>query len=237
MITKKQKHLFDFICDFYKREGIIPTYEEMCLATKAKSKGSIHQLLTALEGKGYIRRHKNKARSIEVLKEMPRSEVPYQVSPARIKDNVVPFSLEGAVDVATIPYFGEIAAGTPLDNLYEEAPSELTVPMALLGASVHLPQDKLFALKITGDSMKGAGILDGDIVILKRTKVAKNGEIVAAVVDNREITLKRIFIKQDEIYLEPANIDFIGQSYPHDRVRVEGVLVNLIRSYRAVTSF
>jgi repressor LexA len=232
MLTKKQKDLLDFICAFYNSEGLIPTYEEMCHATDAKSKGSIHQLLSALEIKGYIRRHKNKARSIEILK--TSSSGPARLSSLNQEgDNTKSvdfFERVAASQTLSIPYFGDIVAGAPLENFYNDT-TNIAIPLALLGPAALASPHSYFALKIMGDSMKNAGILDQDIVILKRASTANDGAIVAAIVDNRELTLKRIFFRPNDVYLEPANPDYMGQNYAFDRIRIEGVLVNLVRSY------
>lgn len=215
MLTQKQKDLLVLIDTRLKKDGVSPSYDEMKDSLGLASKSGIHRLITALEERGFIRRLPNKARALEVLK-MPGDE--NKVAAKRI----VPAA---ANDSVTVPIVGKIAAGVPISAIQQEG-AELVVPDSMIGRGKH------FALRVEGESMINAGILDGDLVIIKEANTARNNEIVVALVDAEEATLKRLKKTAQGIDLIAENPDFPVRSFGADRVEVQGVLVGLIRSYQ-----
>lgn len=215
MLTQKQKDLLVLIDTRLKKDGVSPSYDEMKDSLGLASKSGIHRLITALEERGFIRRLPNKARALEVIK-MPGDE--NKVAARRIMP-------EPANDVMTVPIMGKIAAGVPISAIQQEG-AELVVPDSMIGRGKH------FALRVEGESMIGAGILDGDLVIIKEANTARNNEIVVALVDAEEATLKRLRKTAQGIDLIAENPDFPVRTFGPDRVEVQGVLVGLIRSYQ-----
>jgi repressor LexA len=245
MLTRKQYELLTFIHERIRETGIPPSFDEMKEALDLKSKSGIHRLITALEERGFLRRMEKRARALEVLR-LPdnmaetlrpattRSQA--QRSAPSIRHGREPrmgdsrtaaprraFSgeTEGAVNV---PLVGRIAAGTPIEALQNKM-SDVPVPGGMIGRGSH------YALEVTGDSMINAGILDGDTVIIQESDSANTGEIVVALVDNEEATLKRLRRRGDSIALEAANPAYETRLYGADRVKVQGKLVGLIRRY------
>jgi len=209
MLTQKQKDLLLLIDRKIKAVGVPPSYDEMKDALGLASKSGIHRLITALEERGFIRRLPNKARALEVLK-LPED---YNNAPAPVAAN----------DEYEVPFVGKIAAGNPIAAI-EDSYNMISVPPNMMGPD-H------FALEIEGESMIEAGILDGDIVIVKKANTARNNQIVVALVDQEEATLKRIYKTGQTIELIPENKDFETKTFGPDRVEVQGVLVGLIRKY------
>ena len=209
MLTQKQKDLLLLIDRKIKAVGVPPSYDEMKDALGLASKSGIHRLITALEERGFIRRLPNKARALEVLK-LPED---YNNAPAPVPAN----------DEYEVPFVGKIAAGNPIAAI-EDSYNMISVPPNMMGPD-H------FALEIEGESMIEAGILDGDIVIVKKANTARNNQIVVALVDQEEATLKRIYKHSQSIDLIPENKDFETKSFGPDRVEVQGVLVGLVRKY------
>lgn len=229
MLTRKQHELICFIADRLNETGVSPSFEEMKEALDLKSKSGVHRLISALEERGFIRRLANRARALEVLK-MP--ERPEAKKAGMVRDNVTPFvpqprvperAPEPANDVIEIPLHGRIAAGTPIEAL--EGSTMLPVPAALLGSGEH------YALEVAGDSMVEAGILDGDYALIRRTDVARDGEIVVALIDESEATLKYFRREGSMVRLDPANRSYDAQRYRPDQVRVQGRLAGLLRRY------
>ena len=218
MLTKKQHELICFIHDRLTQSGVSPSFEEMKEALDLKSKSGVHRLISALEERGFLRRLPNRARALEVVK-MPERVAPRAVPGRR---NVKPLP-EPANDVIEIPLHGRIAAGMPIEAL--EGASMLAVPAALLGSGDH------YALEVSGDSMVEAGILDGDTVIIRRGESADNGAIVVALVDENEVTLKRLRRRGNSIALEAANPRYETRIFGPDRVKVQGRLIGLLRRY------
>ena len=210
MLTQKQKDLLLLIDRKIKAVGVPPSYDEMKDALGLASKSGIHRLITALEERGFIRRLPNKARALEVIK-LPED---YQSS------SQVPTA---ANDTYEVPFVGKIAAGNPIAAI-EDSYNMISVPPNMMGPD-H------FALEIEGESMIEAGILDGDIVIVKKANTARNNQIVVALVDQEEATLKRIYKSGQTIELIPENKDFETKSFGPDRVEVQGILVGLVRKY------
>ncbi|MDG2361839.1 MAG: transcriptional repressor LexA [Hellea sp.] len=210
MLTKKQKTLLLLIDKKIKETGITPSYDEMKDSLGLASKSGIHRLITALEDRGFIRRLPNKARAIEVLKSIPLySEDDHILQPAN--------------DEHEIPFVGKIAAGNPIAAI-EDSYSKVSVPSTMVGAN-H------FALEVEGDSMVEAGILDGDIVVIKKSSTARNNQIVVALVDQEEATLKRIYASGNTVELIPENKNYTTKVFGPDRVNVQGILVGLVRKY------
>jgi repressor LexA len=220
MLTRKQHELICFIQDRLDESGISPSFEEMKEALDLKSKSGVHRLITALEERGYIRRLANRARALEVLR-VPERETGKVVS---IRPQSAPRTLpQAANDVLEIPLHGRIAAGLPIEAM--EGQSSLSVPAALLGPGEH------YALEVSGDSMIEAGILSGDYALIRKTDVARDGEIVVALIDDNEATLKYFRKDGPQVRLDPANAAHSPQLYKADQVRVQGRLAGLLRRY------
>lgn len=228
MLTRKQLELLDFIQKHLDQDGVPPSFDEMKEALDLKSKSGIHRLITALEERGFIRRLAHRARAIEVLK-LPEAMGKAGFSPKIIKgDRVDP--PKGAMDVQAahameLPVMGRIAAGVPIEAI-SEVSHHVAVPGSMLsGRGNH------YALEVKGDSMIEAGINDGDIVVIREQTTADNGDIVVALVEGYEATLKRFRRRGGMIALEPANSAYETRVLPEDQVKVQGRLVGLIRNY------
>lgn len=220
MLTKKQHTLLMLIHDRLKEDGVAPSFEEMKVALELKSKSGIHRLINALEERGFIRRLPNRARALEVIK-LPEDE---DTAGANIfRPDFGGASSEVDPNTMEIPLHGKIAAGTPIEAL--EQYENIGVPAAMLGGGSY------YALDVDGDSMIEEGILDGDRVVIERCDSANNGQIVVALVDEEEATLKTLQKRGPDIALEPANKEFDTQVYPANRVRIQGRLVGLLRQY------
>lgn len=222
MLTAKQKELLLYIHERIKETGVSPSFDEMKEALDLASKSGIHRLITALEERGFLRRLPHRARALEVLK-LPDSAAP--AAPPKGRGQFRPAVVaEGRGNESDgIPILGRIAAGVPIEALQNEI-GRVQPPPELAGADV-------FALEVKGDSMIGAGILDGDVVILKRTEVADSGDIVVALIDSEEATLKRLRKRGNSIALEAANPAYETRIFGPDRVRIQGKLVSLVRRY------
>jgi repressor LexA len=232
MLTTKQHELLVFIDKHLRQTGCSPSFEEMKEALDLRSKSGIHRLITALEERGFLRRHKHRARALEVVR-VSEDMAPATRAAARFAPNVIRGDFSGklpgvraANDAAAIslPLYGKIAAGLPIEALQDHT-AEVEVPTALLGPGDH------FALEVEGDSMIEAGILDGDTVIIRKGETAENGQIIVALVDENEVTLKRLRRRGQSIALEPANARFETKIFPAERVKVQGRLIALLRKY------
>jgi len=215
MLTRKQHELLTYINERLAEGGVSPSFEEMKDALDLKSKSGVHRLISALEERGFIRRLPNRARALEITK-MPDSKGPRSgrgMPPAAANSN----------DVVEIPLHGRIAAGTPIEAL--QGTDMLPVPAALLGPGEH------YALQVAGDSMVEEGILDGDFALIRKTDSARDGEIVVALVDNEEATLKTFRREGSMVRLDPANRRYDPQRYRPDQVQVQGRLAGLLRRY------
>ena len=227
MLTRKQYELLCFIDEKLKETGVSPSFEEMKEALDLKSKSGVHRLISALEERQFLRRLPNRARALEIVK-MPERDKPAK---AAVSDNVVPMRPNAqprlvpqpANDVLEIPLHGRIAAGLPIEAL--EGQSSLSVPAALLGPGEH------YALEVAGDSMVDAGILDGDYALIRRTDVARDGEIVVALINDSEATLKYFRREGSMVRLDPANRAYDPQRYKPQQVRIQGRLAGLLRRY------
>jgi len=221
MLTKKQHELICFINDRLAETGVSPSFEEMKDALDLKSKSGVHRLISALEERQFLRRLPNRARALEVLK-MPERAEAKRAGTATPKANTRPMP-EPANDVIEIPLHGRIAAGVPIEAF--EGSSMLPVPAALLGSGEH------YALEVAGDSMVEAGILDGDYALIRRTETARDGEIVVALIEDSEATLKYFRREGAMVRLDPANRAYDPQRYDPRQVRVQGRLAGLLRRY------
>jgi len=237
MLTRKQHELLMFIHERMKESGIPPSFDEMKDALDLASKSGIHRLITALEERGFIRRLPNRARALEVVR-LPDSMNPTlggrrsRFEPSVIEGNLgrvpqqsrEPEGFRVANMPVSIPVMGRIAAGVPIEAIQSHSHS-IGVPPEMLGSGEH------FALEVRGDSMIEAGILDGDTVVIKRQDSAATGEIVVALVDDEEATLKRLRRKGASIALEAANPAYETRIFPPERVKVQGRLIGLLRKY------
>ena len=216
MLTAKQHELLLFIDSRLKEGGISPSFDEMREALELKSKSGVHRLISALEERGFIRRLPNRARALEVVK-FPETRPSATITPIR------PVTAAPANDVMEIPLHGKIAAGTPIEAL--QGTESFAVPLALLGAGEH------YALEVSGDSMVDEGILDGDFALIRKVDTARDGEIVVALIDNEEATLKTFRREGSMVRLDPANRNYEPQRYDPRRVQIQGKLAGLIRRY------
>lgn len=222
MLTAKQKELLLYIHERIKETGVSPSFDEMKEALDLASKSGIHRLITALEERGFLRRLPHRARALEVLK-MPDSAAP--AAPPKGRNAFRPSVVEGrGNNGGSIPILGQIAAGVPIEAIQNEI-GRVSAPEDLLGTDDH------YALEVKGDSMIQAGILDGDVVIIKRSDTANSGDIVVALVDEEEATLKRLRKRGNSIALEAANPAYETRIFGPDRVRIQGKLVAMIRRY------
>ena len=233
MLTRKQHELLCFIHDRLTESGVSPSFEEMKEALALKSKSGVHRLISALEERNFIRRLPNRARALEILR-MPELKAGAEIAGAkptpRVADRIAspgpriaPPQAANSNDVIELPLHGRIAAGLPIEAI--EGHSSLSVPAALLGPGEH------FALEVAGDSMVEAGILDGDYALIRRVETARDGEIVVALVEDSEATLKYWRREGAMVRLDPANRRYDPQRYRPDQVRVQGRLAGLLRRY------
>ena len=224
MLTKKQYELLLFINERLKETGVSPSFDEMKEALKLKSNSGIHRLITALEERGFIKRLAHRARALEVVK-LPDTMASSMSAPTRHAPSAANAPQAANDDNAvTVSVMGRIAAGTPIEALQEEV-NQISVPIEMMRAGDH------YALEVHGDSMIDAGIFDGDTAIIQSGATADNGEIVVALVEGHEATLKRLRRKGEMIALEAANPAYETRIFRSDQVRVQGRLVGLMRKY------
>jgi repressor LexA len=247
MLTRKQRELLQFIQDRLAETGVSPSFDEMKDALGLKSKSGVHRLITGLEERGFIRRLPHRARALEVMRlaedqvgarpapaaapvapSAPAADSRRGFTPSVIQGDFTP-SIPGAMvaqsgQTVQLPLYGKIAAGTPIEALRDHSNS-VDVPAGMLGRGEH------YALTVEGDSMIDAGIHEGDTVLIERCENADNGTIVVALVDNNEVTLKRLRRKGDSIALEPANPSHKTRIFGPDRVKIQGRLIGLMRQY------
>ena len=234
MLTKKQYDLLMYIHERLKEAGVPPSFDEMKDALDLRSKSGIHRLITALEERGFIRRLPNRARAIEVLK-LPelgasaggnarRGFTPSVIEGTLGKRGGGTSADDGGERPVQVPVMGRIAAGTPIEALQTRS-HNISVPTDMLGSGEH------YALEVRGDSMQDAGILDGDMALIQKNETAETGDIVVALIDEEEATLKRFRRRGASIALEPANTAYEVRILPPNRVRIQGKLVGLYRRY------
>jgi repressor LexA len=231
MLTKKQLDLLEFIHNRVQRDGVPPSFDEMKEALDLRSKSGIHRLITALEERGFIRRLAHRARAIEVVK-LPDSMTNSKGFSPRVIEGDRPSSAppRGAQPVSDayateLPVMGRIAAGVPIEAISHQSHTVAVPGQMLSGKGEH------YALEVKGDSMIEAGINDGDVVVIRETSVANNGDIVVALVEDQEATLKRFMRRGNTIALEAANPAYETRIFTGDQVKVQGKLVGLIRTY------
>ena len=211
MLTAKQLKLLEYLKQSFKENSVSPSFEEMKLALGLKSKSGIHRLITALEERGFIKRLHNKARAINILR---------KDEDLKLKNNH-----NNETNLINVKIYGKIAAGTPIEAI-ESPEGFMSIPSEMIKNT-----NQHYALKISGESMVDAGILDGDIAVLEKTELVNNGDIVVALIDNQEATLKRIRKKSNAIALEPANKNFETRIFGPKRITIQGKLVGIIRNY------
>jgi repressor LexA len=238
MLTRKQYELLLFINRRLADGGVSPSFEEMKDALSLKSKSGIHRLISGLEERGFIRRLAHRARALEVVRLPEDTSVAARRTPgpsdrSRFSPTIVRADFKSALQGASaananeaveLPLYGRIAAGTPIEALRDNS-NTVSVPPSMIGTGDH------YALEVAGDSMIDAGIMDGDTVLIQKCDTADNGAIVVALVDNNEVTLKRLRKRGDSIALEPANKTYETRIFGPDRVKVQGKLVGLMRRY------
>lgn len=212
MLTRKQKELLDFLTAHAEKSEVSPSFDEMRDALGLASKSGIHRLVSGLEERGYIRRLANRARAIEILKPVGNAATELGKTVA------------AAADAVSLPLLGRIAAGTPIEALSDPS-NQLEVPASMLGRGEH------FALEIVGDSMVEAGILDGDTVVIERSATANHGEIVVALIQKQEATLKTLLKESGRVGLQAENPRYATRYFQTDEVEVQGRLTGLIRKY------
>ncbi|AQS90630.1 transcriptional repressor LexA [Gluconobacter albidus] len=239
MLTRKQHQLLLYIDDHLRRTGYSPSFDEMKDALELRSKSGIHRLISALEERGFLRRHHHRARALEVLR-LPHMGTEAPAVTPTTEAAFVPAvlsqgetGLDGTFSEASvandrqtisIPLYGRIAAGLPIEAMQDDS-DRIEVPISLLGTGEH------YALTVAGDSMIEAGILDGDIAIIRRRETAENGQIIVALIDGQEVTLKKLRRRGSMIALEAANRDYETRIFPAERVHIQGRLIALFRQY------
>ena len=213
MLTRKQSELLTYLSDHMQQHDVPPSFDEMRDALGLASKSGVHRLVSGLEERGYIRRLANRARAIEILKPVTAAA-----------GGVVTRAVETASNLVSLPLLGRIAAGTPIEALSDPT-NHLEIPASMVGSGEH------FALEIIGDSMVGAGILDGDTVVIQRAETARHGEIVVALINQQEATLKTLLKEPGRVGLEAANPRYETRDFSTGEVEVQGKLAGLIRNY------
>ena len=236
MLTRKQYELLRFISERLKESGVPPSFDEMKDALDLRSKSGIHRLITALEERGFIRRLPNRARAIEVIKlpelvgrrqrQCRRGFTPSVIEGTlgKVRSSGSSGSEDDGSRPVAVPVMGRIAAGTPIEALQTRSHT-ISVPPDMLGSGEH------YALEVRGDSMVDAGILDGDMALIQRNETAETGDIVVALIDDEEATLKRFRRRGASIALEPANTSYEVRILPPNRVKIQGKLIGLYRKY------
>ena len=213
MLTRKQSELLTYLSDHMQQHDVPPSFDEMRDALGLASKSGVHRLVSGLEERGYIRRLANRARAIEILKPV-----------TAVAGGVITRAVETASNLVSLPLLGRIAAGTPIEALSDPT-NHLEIPASMVGSGEH------FALEIIGDSMVGAGILDGDTVVIQRAETARHGEIVVALINQQEATLKTLLKEPGRVGLEAANPRYETRYFSTGEVEVQGKLAGLIRNY------
>ena len=208
MLTFQQERLLNFIMNYQKTNNITPSYDEMRESLNLKSKSGIHRLVSGLEERGYIKKLENRARAIEIIRSAKITFNP------EILDN----------EIINLPLLGRIAAGSPIEAISDET-NYIGFPKSMLGSGEY------FLLDVVGDSMINIGILDGDRVLIEKTNTANNGDIIVALIDNNETTLKRLFKRGQQVALQPENESYETRIYGPDRIKIQGKLKQLIRQF------
>jgi len=205
MLTKQQDKLFNFLVNYFSKKNIMPNFDEMKDALNLKSKSGIHRLLNGLEERGYIKKLVNRARAIEIIKPTVANHQNFD-------------------EIISLPLLGQIAAGSPIEAISDNT-NYIDFPKSLLGYGDY------FILTVKGDSMIEAGILHGDRAVIKKSQSAENGDIIVALIDDEEVTLKRLFKRSGQVALQPENQSYETRIYGHNRVKIQGILSNIFRNY------
>ena len=205
MLTKQQDKLFNFLVNYFSKKNIMPNFDEMKDALNLKSKSGIHRLLNGLEERGYIKKLVNRARAIEIIKPTVANHQNFD-------------------EIISLPLLGQIAAGSPIEAISDNT-NYIDFPKSLLGNGDY------FILSVKGDSMIEAGILHGDRAVIKKSQSAENGDIIVALIDNEEVTLKRLFKRSGQVALQPENKSYETRIYGHNRIKIQGILSNIFRNY------
>ena len=205
MLTKQQDKLFNFLVNYFSKKNIMPNFDEMKDALNLKSKSGIHRLLNGLEERGYIKKLVNRARAIEIIKPSVTNHKNYG-------------------EIISLPLLGQIAAGSPIEAISDNT-NYIDFPKSLLGNGDY------FILSVKGDSMIEAGILHGDRAVIKKSQSAENGDIIVALIDDEEVTLKRLFKRSGQVALQPENKSYETRIYGHNRIKIQGILSNIFRNY------
>ena len=224
MLTKKQLNLLEFIEKKTSANGVSPSFDEMKEALNLKSKSGIHRLIIALEERGFIRRLPHRARALEVIRKVKKSSLISNLYKEKFVETATQVKLDQNESVQNIPLLGTIAAGAPIEAISDMS-DQINVPPSMMSNGQH------FALQVKGESMIEAGINHGDIVVIKEQKQANNGDIVVALIDNQEATLKRLYKKGEFVELEAANRNYETQVHNSTKVTIQGRLVGLLRTY------
>jgi len=229
MLTKKQHELLKFIHSHLEATGCSPSFDEMKVGLQLRSKSGIHRLITALEERGFLRRRAHRARALEIIR-MPNAAIPVEsrTKPAPREEmaekNFDSFNRELHSNSVNIPLVGRIAAGIPIEAFLDQDQS-VSVPVNMISSGEH------YALQVLGESMIEAGILSGDTVIIRRGSSSENGDIVVALIDENEVTLKKIWRRGNSIALEAANLNYKTRIFGPDQIKIQGKLVGLLRNY------
>ena len=205
MLTKQQDKLFNFLVNYFSKKNIMPNFDEMKDALNLKSKSGIHRLLNGLEERGYIKKLVNRARAIEIIKPTVANHQNFD-------------------EIISLPLLGQIAAGSPIEAISDNT-NYIDFPKSLLGYGDY------FILTVKGDSMIEAGILHGDRAVIKKSQSAENGDIIVALIDDEEVTLKRLFKRSGQVALQPENKSYETRIYGHNRIKIQGILSNIFRNY------
>ncbi len=222
MLTRKQRDILTLLIKHMEQHGVAPSFDELCDAAGLKSKSGIHRLMSGLEERGYIARLHNRARAVSILRHADGSPYTGNPQPSASATSITHPATHD--DVVEVPLLGKIAAGSPITALSDHS-NLMPVPQHMIG------KGEYFALTIEGDSMIDAGILDGDTVLIERSDTAQTGDIVVALIDHEEATLKRLRRKTHSIALEPANARYETRIFGPDQVKIQGKLKGLIRQY------
>ena len=224
MLTEKQHKLLSFITTKISKNGVSPSFDEMRQALDLRSKSGIHRLISGLEERGFIRKLPHRARALEVIKLPKNLSLLEQNIGQNISSKMNLLKQEAVTALYKVPLMGRISAGSPIEAIQDHT-QDLMIPTSMMGKGHH------YALKVSGDSMIEEGINNGDTVLIKKQEHADNGDIVVALIENEEVTLKRFQINNNIIILKPANRNYADRTFPAEKIQIQGRLVGLLRTY------
>ena len=224
MLTEKQHLLLSFINTKISKNGVSPSFDEMRQALDLRSKSGIHRLISGLEERGFIRKLPHRARALEVVKLPKNLSLLEQNIGQNISSKMNLLKQEAVTALYKVPLMGRISAGSPIEAIQDHT-QDLMIPTSMMGKGHH------YALKVSGDSMIEEGINNGDTVLIKKQEHADNGDIVVALIENEEVTLKRFQINNNIIILKPANRNYADRTFPAEKIQIQGRLVGLLRTY------